>query len=1014
MGSLFIGLGGVGTGTLDHLSKKMDVYNEDLQRQGRPQVSAIYYYIDTENARYSQHQEEFMGGTNKTFHQIGALAPDSIIRAFSRDTSAAGMAQYELSKKWYEAPAKTTNMIKGADTIRKYSRLAFAYESTRIRGDLFTLIQQVTRQQGRIYVITGSCGGTGCGIYLDILYMISEIYANQTTPTSSTDARLIMAMPEGYVADGQMDVQYEKKRLNAFATLEELNAICKDKNSNPSLFNGCYVGPVLKNGVFQPFRFGYLFDSALLKRDEVSQKVADFLFELELAGDPYHGMSTDPTYTGSFFDGLMTGTVDGNWNASINNNYVQAFNALGQYSIEKPDFLFRTYFSDRLLFEVFHEGLIGKKELIDSQKVTDLTGDFRKNIIDAETTNTLNTIKGTIVSKDDFATDVKANNMFSVFTKAPNMDIEVVKTIINKRNVLLQTVKSKVYNKCKEWLGQYDFATVYAMFDELDRQAYKAAGETHADFDDLLAKAKKNSEGGLIRSGIKPDKALGEFEQLLHTWLTFEVNKSLSSGVEVDIAIQNQGFLDHCKYFIERAKRRFVLENEQEHWDEFFVKKVTDLKAKDDRSYIPDLNTIVDDNSRIIPDSFMVNEYDNVRVKHQEPSFTQGTCTPVTLHERIIGEMKSNVSLRQEGIDMDEIFDPTPSKTSNLNNASRAQLFVEKYIKFAEEQINALLESNDSFQQLFGGDILERLQNLPVTERTKKCVDFVNYDKVQLKTDDMAVGAVTTYTYYILSSVSNVPLMKALGIFDAAGNKAPNSDHTPDNPFFGDKIVKLIVKNGYKMDDYRYFEDYKENAEEKMVDGQTHDPFIDKRFLGEPDEDGKYPCNVSEALTKIATDARAAMQADEYSLDGFNNVEIYKFGLALLYEYFETLKTKGGQIDADLENAIVHVSGTHSINIQQPTYNKLRRKHTLGAAKTIDLASLTSINNMENLTTWINYIRQKKDSIENEAELYGKALEDFGLTLASDLEEMIGNMMGDGNKPIYDFFTAYLGWYNRN
>ena len=853
MSSLFIGLGGVGTGALDYLCSKMDIYNADLVRQGEPQVSAHYYYIDTDNARYAKHPEEFVGGSNKTFHSIGLRSPDCIMNGIRRMDE----AQFKALEEWYDAPSKTTTMADCADTIRQYSRLAFQIESGRIRNELVTLIQQVNRQQGRIYVITGSCGGTGSGVYMDILYMISEIYESQNCSYTSTDVRLIMVMPEGYVSDwSTMDIQYKKKKLNAFATLEELNAICKNKDSNPSKFNGCYVGPFKKQGVFQPFRFGYLFDSAGLTRDEVNQNLSNFLFELEFAGDPTPFPAGYAGYNGSLFDGLMTGTVDWNWNDTINDNYVKAFNAIGRYTIEKPDFLYRQYFTDRLLYDVFHEGLIGSKEAVNAENVMRLAAIFRAEI-DSQTANFVYIIMSSIVSMEAFEDDFHAAAMFSMFTPYPQLDVTKVHEIIHQKDVLLQKIKTEVYSQCKEWLGQYDFATVYAVFEQLDNEVYKEAVTTNEFFADQLAKAKENAKGGILRKRIKPEKALKEFEMLLKTWLAFEVNKALSSGVNVDITITDLGYCDNCKTFIEKARRAFALDEENEHWDQYFVKKVSALKAKDDRSYIPDLNTITNDQSRILEDSDMVKIYnENVVVKMGEPDFMQGTCTPVTLHNKVIETMKNNVNLVQEGIDMDLIFDPTPGMPNNLNNVSKAKSFIEKYVSAAKEQINILLESNTPYQQLFSGNILSRLQNLPMMDRTRICLDFAQYNKVQLRTKDLPADAVTQYTYYIASSYYDIRLMQELGILDQYGGKQMNSDHSQPNPFFDEKIVKLIVKSGYKIDDYRYFEGYKEYAKQSLTTDRIniHDPFIDKRFLGKLDQDAKYPCDVSAALNKIAND----------------------------------------------------------------------------------------------------------------------------------------------------------------
>ena len=859
-------------------------------------------------------------------------------------------------------------MKAGADTIRQYSRLAFQSESGRIRNELVGLIQQVNRQQGRIYVVTGSCGGTGCGIYMDLLYMISEIFSNQTTGTISTDLRLLMAMPEGYVMDGSTtDIQFKKKKLNAFATLEELNAICKAKESDPSLFNGCYVGQFKKQGVFQPFRFGYLFDSADLTRDDVSQKVSDFLFELELAGDPTHAISTNASYNGSFFDGLLTGTVDGNWNDTIISDYVKAFNALGQYSIEKPDFLYRSYFSDRLLYEVFHEGLIGSKAAVNKDKVTGLASRFRTEKIDPETDNFVNSIMSNIVSKTDFETDAKANITFTVFSMAPADQEDVVKKIIAQKDTLLQKIKTKVYSQCKEWLGQYDFATVYALFEQLDNEAYQEAVTTNEIFSEQLAKAKENSKGGW-KSKTKPDKTIKEFKTLLHTWLAFEVNTALSSGVNVDITIKSQGFYDNCKTFIDKARHAFALGEENEHWESSFVKKVADLKAKEDRSYIPDLNTITNDQSRIIEDSNMVKIYnENVVVRTGEPDCTQGTCTPMALHNKVIETMKSNVNLVQEGIDMGEIFDPTPGKINNLNNNSKAKSFIEKYVSAAKEQIKTLLDANSSYQTLFAGDILTRLQNLPTEEKTRKCLEFAQYNNVQLKTEDMPQGAVTQFTYYIASAYSNTQLMQALGILDVNGAKADSSDHSPANDFIGDKIVKLIVKNGYKIDDYRYFEGYKTYAQEKLTDKNTHDPFIDKRFLGEPDKDGQYPCMVFETLNEIDNAAHAAQQAEVFSLDDSGNLEVYQYCLALLYQYFKSLQD-GKNIESELKDGVT-ISG-NMISVKDFSYDKSIEEYEVGNTSNVDLSSLKDLNNMLDLSTWIDHLMKKKNLINDEKRLY--------------------------------------------
>lgn len=1031
--SLFIGLGGVGTGVLDFLYDKMKTYNNNLQAQNKPQVSADYYYIDTENKRYANSPNEFGAGSNKKFLQIGLNSPDTIVDSFRRSaqTNAAVKELYDLMQKWYDAPSKTTSMLDGADTVRQYSRLAFcdAIVNTTFYNDLTHLITNVYTTGGRVYVITGSCGGTGCGIYMDLLYAISKIFEDLTTATQTTNVRFIMAMPEGYVNDGsQVDVQRDKKMLNAYATLAELNEICKGKDDPTPKFNGCYIGLQnrKKRGVFQPFRHGYMYDSAGLSRDDVSQQLSDFLFELELAGDTTNGTSTLNGYTGSEFDALLTGTVDGNWNASINYPYVQAFNALGQYSIEKPDFLYRKYFQDRLLYDVFHEGLIGTDHSVSANEINRVVNDF-KDHCDHLVQNATQHINSRIVSTSDFKDKATADITFTVFTQYPNTNDGsdgIVCKILAQKNTMLGEIETYVYKECKEWLYRYDFSTVYKILNQIDIDNYDGAETTHNTntIDDQLATAKESIKAKWYQKGdIDVTEAKKQFDDLLKIWLTYEMNKALSSGIGVDITIDNQGYLDKCKEFVDMAKRGFVLDTEQEHWDATFIKTVTDLKKKEDRSYIPDLNTIVDDQNRIPePDNCpMVSVYENsFKAAHLVSDISQGKCTPVELHQEIIKAMKNNSGvLAQEGVNLDQLFDPTPGSGNSFRGTNKTNLFKEKYITYAKEQINILLQRNQAYNDLFKDNIITRLKNLPTTEKSQKCVNFRNFDKVQLRIQNGVQVVATKYKYYILSDTSETQLMQDLGILDNFGNKSSNSDHTPQNAFFADKIVKLIVQNGYSIDNYRYFEDYKENAEARMISRETHDPFIDTRFRGKLSASDKFPCDVKAALDEIATAERAAAQAEqaaeramEFSLANYNKVEIYKFCLALLYEYYKILED-GNNLDSDVASAIT--LSNHTLSIKNRKYDSVRRRFKLESnAITIDLDTVRSFNNKIDLTKWIEYVQSKKEFIDNECELYSNAMDEFDLELSDDFNDAIGRMMGNKTeRPIYDFFDAYLNLF---
>ena len=76
-----------------------------------------------------------------------------------------------------------------------------------------------------------------------------------------------------------------------------------------------------------------------------------------------------------------------------------------------------------------------------------------------------------------------------------------MKKILERKNVLLQTIRDKVYCQCRDWLGQYDFTTVYAILEKLDIESYRGAIETNQHFEELKKKAREDSLGGISLGG---------------------------------------------------------------------------------------------------------------------------------------------------------------------------------------------------------------------------------------------------------------------------------------------------------------------------------------------------------------------------------------------------------------------------------------------------------------------------------------------------------------------------------
>lgn len=1006
MSTLFIGLGGVGCGTLESLYKRMNAYNRHLQANQRPQVSAEYIYIDTDDGLNSEHPEEFQYGTHKTWLPLSTKSPDELKKGFQN------MGDYSWEK-WYDAGKNQYALTIGADAKRQYSRLAFKEQSVTIRGTLYTHIQNVQGNNGRVYVITGSCGGTGCGIYMDVLYMIAEIFSDLHTPEVATDVRLIMAMPEGYLDkdDEKYNVKKHQGLLNAFATLSELDALCKQKDT--LLFNNCYVGPQkMADGAFRPFHFGYLYDSAGLDRDEVCQRVSDYLFEIELAGNNLNQVAVQGQYNGSQFDRQLTNEVNAVWGNSINDEYVKAFCSLGQFSIEKPDDLYRQYFAGHLLYDVVMDGLVGRSEQVDEHLVFQLSDGLTKEIttkIDQWTKTISNPI-----TPNDFSDERKFNNAFSVFTPYADISVPFVRGIINQRDSFLKDLEDLVYTQCRDWLKIYDFSTVYAVLNAADISYYANVENGFNGFSEKVSNAKLDSYGGIRGKTLKSDKAAKQFKALLKTWLTTCAEKALSSGPENDIKEKDKGYLDICKEFIVLAKKSFDLTNIS-NWESDFKKRIGALKKKNDRRYIPDLNTITDLNNEVLEEGEMVVIYNQIRKRNgATAALATGTCTPLLLHEQVVRDIENDSQLATK-MKIDDLFNPDKLATVNsLRKGYKAKAFFEVYQEKLKNEIDEIIRSNQHVMTLFAQDIVTRLNECNESDLASICNAYINYKETQLKTISMGQQANQVYTFSYSHFNGDTEIMKRLGILDPNG-QTPACTANNDDEFFGDKIVKLIVKTGFNIDNYRYFRNYKRYANEKMISSSTitltHDPFIDKRFLGEPDKEGKYPCNVSEALRKIQVDTEKVEALKSFSLvKGYKDIDIFKYCLYLLEQYFSQLK-KQNLINKSLKSGISRKGNI--ITVKDVEYDKSTRTYDLSNPRNIDLSKVKT-NDIIDLTNWVDIIDKLKTNIIDEISLYVSANAFFKGKIDRSLIDKITEMMGedeDNKKPVHDFFIAYNEWY---
>lgn len=799
MNSLYIGLGGIGGWTLRELI---------AQKQNNQFANDKFVFIDTDEINLLSAELLYIDKIGTEFQLL--FSPEHVVTLhLGKESPTKMLSSFSNVPNWYDAPANNDDLTEGTKGVRQYARLAFKYHMEDIRRTLIPLLREVHTHKGRVYVVTSAFGGTGSGIYLDLLYLIDKTGAYLGEYWERFDVRLIMAVNSTLSWDFNTNAILQ---LNQFAALDELNAVCKDVA--PSNFEKYYIDSDLlsPNVGFWPFRFCYLFDGPYMNwSDEVIPQMADAISNLEIIA-----------FNGA--DVVLGNNVHSYWRDSLDEGlyYIKAFCSVGCYSIEKPGYLLKEYFAHRLLFDVFHKGLLGSSSSVDKAKVETLAREFLAKI-DKVVKVTCDEMSDSVVSEQDFIDETATEMLFSSFIQDAHYNSYITEHLTERKNKMLNEVRDTAYGQCWQWLHEYDFFTIFEALKLLDTRLYAKALQSSRSMSHRVYEALEESHGFWGR--FNKNKAIEAFEQLLGEWLYYEACKALSSG-RSDIKDKDSGYLDHCKEFVFHAMEMH-LPKDNEQWESIFTKQVAQLKLREDKCYFPSLDSLTDDEQHINPMSAIVELYEKgiMVVDDGKASFENGTCTPSSLHKIILERISADKELKRSGIDIDQLFDPTPGHGNNLNDKDAVQRFIYAYVRIAEQVIAELISNNQYAQRFIADDIVSSLFKLPEEERNAICKTYADYDKTNLCVMTGGRYYDHPFVFHINGKerYANPKLENVLGLYPLS------FEEWLCVPACRDKIMKLIVRIGYGVDDSRAF-DYSSKLASRLMN-PVFNPYIDKRFV---------------------------------------------------------------------------------------------------------------------------------------------------------------------------------------
>lgn len=244
---IFIGIGGSGCQTVSQIKSKVyeKRFKEATAAKTRLQAmndSYRFLFIDTDQRDIDEankrNRESFEQGKvpfispQTDLINLGRANPQAIYYEAKQDPNTLinkrilEACSPELSVKIPDQP-----LAFGAGAFRMKSRIAFAHSLTDFQNKLQSAISQlndvktVGGEDCIIYywVVGSTLGGTGSGIFNDVLYHINQIH-HQVVGNGDPQLVLTMYMPKVYIDSNSTE---EKYTLNAFGVFTELEAFKK-------------------------------------------------------------------------------------------------------------------------------------------------------------------------------------------------------------------------------------------------------------------------------------------------------------------------------------------------------------------------------------------------------------------------------------------------------------------------------------------------------------------------------------------------------------------------------------------------------------------------------------------------------------------------------------------------------------------------------------------------------------------------------------------------------------------
>lgn len=396
---IFIGIGGQGCKTIAMIKEKVYEKRFPVATQSKSRLQAMndtyrFLFLDTDQRDIDEANKR----NRSTFEQ-------GKVPFISPQTDLINLGRANPHAIYYEAKQDPNNLINkrileacseelaskipdqplsfGAGAFRIKSRIAFAHAladfQTKLQAAISSLndVKTVGGEDCIIYywLVSSSLGGTGSGIFNDVLYHINQIH-HQVVGNGDPQLVYTMYMPKFFI---DANATEEKYSLNAFGVFSELEAF-KVMSYNPNqytvmhrlAFNSDY-NLVDMNKRYCPFYYMIPVDiqtdkgTSLGSPHTMIRNTAEMLYHL-------HNGQAGATFRSD---------IDNYMNDIMEKNHKDFLVPMGYVSLQKPNEYFNKYMRFRLKRDILRSWLLcaeGKESKVEESQIDGLRAELMREL----------------------------------------------------------------------------------------------------------------------------------------------------------------------------------------------------------------------------------------------------------------------------------------------------------------------------------------------------------------------------------------------------------------------------------------------------------------------------------------------------------------------------------------------------------------------------------------------------------------------------------------------------------